>query len=76
MPSPLPSTLKPIQLFTFSSRMVNIGASALLSSVSPVFPSRPASGTPRSIASASSAGSEAPTEGVKFTYGTCAWRAA
>src|SRR2546430_11437898 len=64
-PSALPSTLNPTQLRTCRLRMRNMGASALFRSVSPVFPSRPAWGTPRSRASASRPASEAPTDGVK-----------
>ena len=50
----------PYQPSTVSARMGNIGASAVLSSVSPVLPSRPASGTPAARAISTTAGSDAP----------------
>ena len=68
-PSVLPRMFVPYQPSTVSARMGNIGASAVLSSVSPVLPSRPASGTPAARASSATAGSDAPAEGVKFACG-------
>jgi hypothetical protein len=56
--------------------MANIGASAVFTSVSPVLPSRPASGAPVWRESSTSAGSDAPMEGVKLTYGKPARSAA
>ena len=47
----------------------NMGASADLTSVSPVFPSLPMTGTPLFSASSTMAGISAPLEGVKLMYG-------
>ena len=60
--------LCPTQLMTSRLRAANIGASTLLSSVSPVLPSLPAWAIPRSSASRCRAAGVAPVEGVKFTY--------
>ena len=49
-------------------RYLNIGARADFTSVSPVFPSAPPWTAPRSIASASMAGTRDPTLGVKLMY--------
>src|SRR5215217_5561204 len=68
-PSVLPRMLVPYQPSTASARIGNIGASAVLSSVSPVLPSRPASGTSAARASSATAGSDAPADGVKFACG-------
>ncbi|WP_344898834.1 hypothetical protein [Streptosporangium longisporum] len=61
---------------TLRLRWANIGASTDLTSVSPVLPSWPAYGSPCRQASRSRAGSLAPVEGVKSTYGQPARKAA
>ena len=66
-PSPPPSRLTPDHDRTRSARDANIGASVALTSVSPVLPSLPVHGTPAVRASEASAGSRAPTDGVKST---------
>src|SRR5262245_13052624 len=75
-PSPPPRMFWPIQLRTRKLRAANIGANTDFRSVSPVFPSLPAYGTPRARASSSSAGQELPKDGVKLTYGRPRSRAA
>src|SRR5688500_837986 len=65
----LPKMLCPTQLITCRLRAANIGASALLSSVSPVLPSCPIWQVSRSIASSQIAAGALPSEGVKLTYG-------
>src|SRR5918999_2071190 len=75
-PSPPPSRLTEDQERTRSARLVNIGASALLSRVSPVLPSQPAQGTPRAWASSPSAVGCGPGLGVKATSGQPARNAA
>src|SRR4051812_22014120 len=50
-------------------RRANIGASTVLSSVSPVLPSLPPITVRRSVASSSSAGIVAPSDGGKLTNG-------
>ena len=68
-PSRLPKMLWPTQLRIFRFRWANIGASTVLSSVSPVLPSLPPKAVLRSWASCSAAGNEAPSDGVKLMYG-------
>ena len=61
--------LKPSHESTSRFRARNIGASTVLTSVSPVLPSLPQIGTLCLSASSWSAGTATLTEGVKFTYG-------
>ena len=68
LPSMLPKMLWPTQLMTSRCRAANIGASTLLSSVSPVLPSQPAWAIFRSIATCCRHAGVAPVDGVKFTY--------
>ena len=75
-PSPPPSRLTEAQESTFNARLANIGASAVFTSVSPVFPSEPAQGSDRSLASSCTAGTRGPGLGVNATSGQPARNAA
>src|SRR5437868_9019119 len=68
-PSRLPKMLWPTQLRMRQLRAANIGASTDFSRVSPVLPSLPPMGDRFSEANSWMAGNEAPSDGVKLTYG-------
>src|SRR5215510_1381666 len=75
-PSPPPSRLYDDHERTRNARIANIGASTVLTSVSPVLPYEPAHGSPAEAASSSSAGSRGPGLGVNATTGQPARNAA
>src|SRR5687768_14026668 len=75
-PSPPPSMLYDDHEPTRSARVANIGASAVLTRVSPVLPSDPAHGTACASAACTSAGGRGPALGVKDTNAQPARKAA